>query len=394
MLKFNDLVRISLRQHFRQRSISVVLAISFGICVALIVLIMGRDIETRIVQDVNLIGNVSMVQLIFEDQIASGIPPRFFHDDAIKALRDDPRIFSLATGMHGRAWFPVTVGSQLSSIGARGVDAWFWKTNMLTVVAGRFFEDDDVRRRARVCVLGHDTAQFLFGEGPYVGKTLTMLGANYEVIGVAKGAMIRSSTRTCFIPMTTAMDRGFRGARPNHIMLQVKQLDALPALIQELPGMIAAYQSSENLIIDYARDDFGKIRSITGWVRILLVLAVGASLILGALGIWQGAFSAVRDRTREIGLKLAMGAERSDILAQFLAESLLKSIVGGLLGVVLGTGCILLGVQFLQIHLDWTELARLSAYSILAAAIVGMTGGFYPAYCASRMDVVQALRYE
>jgi putative ABC transport system permease protein len=115
---------------------------------------------------------------------------------------------------------------------------------------------------------------------------------------------------------------------------------------------------------------------------------------LGALGIWQGAFSAVRDRTREIGLKLAMGAERSDILAQFLAESLLKSIVGGLLGVVLGTGCILLGVQFLQIHLDWTELARLSAYSILAAAIVGMTGGFYPAYCASRMDVVQALRYE
>jgi putative ABC transport system permease protein len=394
MLKFNDLVRISLRQHFRQRSLSVILAISFGICVALVVLIIGRDIETRIVQDVNLIGNVSMIQLIFENQGAPGTPPRYFHDDTLAALRSDPRIVALATGMHDRAWFPITVGSQTVSIGAKGVDAWFWKTNMLATVEGRFFGTEDVLRRTRVCVLGSDTAQLLFGDGPYVGKILTMLGDNYEVIGVAKGAMIRSSTRTCYIPLTTAMDRGFRGALPNHVMLQVGRLDDVVPVVKELPGIIAAYQPSENLGIDYARDDVGKIRTITRWVRVLLVLAVGASLILGVLGIWQGAFTAVRDRTREIGLKLAMGAERADILAQFLAESLLKSIVGGLLGVVLGTVCILLGVRFLQIHLDWLELARLGTFSMLAAAIVGMAGGFYPAYCASRMDVVQALRYE
>lgn len=394
MLKFNDLVRISMRQHFRQRSFSVILAISFGICVALVVLIIGRDIETRIIQDVNLIGNVSMVQLLFEDQNTPGTPPRFFHDDVVKALREDPRVLSLATAMHGRAWLPVTVGSQSFAVGAKGVDAWFWKTNMLTAVEGRFFEDADILRRDRVCILGLDTAQMLFGDGPYVGKILTMLGDNYEVIGVAKGAMIRSSSRTCYIPMTTAMDRGFWGARPNHLMLQVRQIDDVLPLIKELPGMIAAYQLCDNLLIDYARDDLGKIRTITQWVHVLLGLAVGASFILGVLGIWQGAFTAVRDRTREIGLKLAMGAERSDILAQFLAESLLKSIIGGLLGVVLGTGCILLGVQLLQIHLDWLELARLAMYSMLAAAIVGMAGGFYPAYCASRMDVVQALRYE
>ena len=133
-------------------------------------------------------------------------------------------------------------------------------------------------------------------------------------------------------------------------------------------------------------------------LRTFLLAFAGAALAcvigLGGFGIWYGTFAAVRARTREVGLKKAMGGSDKDILAQFLAEALCKSVAGGLLGILVGTLSVEIGAWSLGTSISYPLLAASSAGSILFSAIIGVAGGLYPAIQASRMDVVSALRFE
>jgi putative ABC transport system permease protein len=146
--------------------------------------------------------------------------------------------------------------------------------------------------------------------------------------------------------------------------------------------------------VEILSEDLRKIQAIVRWVRILLSLGVASSLVLGGMGIWQGTVAAVRERTREVGLKLAMGAEQWDIWAQFLGEAVCKSLLGGILGVALGAGCIYAAGTLLHIPVGWTRFGQDSLLCVGAATLVGTIGGMYPAIVASRMDAVHALRYE
>ena len=130
------------------------------------------------------------------------------------------------------------------------------------------------------------------------------------------------------------------------------------------------------------------------WVETLLWLGIAASLMLGGFGIWYGTFAAVRARTKEVGLKKAMGGSDADILLQFLAEALCKSVAGGILGIVLGLSLVWGGALALGIGVSYPLLVGSSLGSIFFSAIIGVAGGLYPAMQASRMDVVSALRFE
>lgn len=394
MLKPVDLLRITIRHLLRQRGIGVLLSIAFGVSVYIAVTIMGRDVQNRIVQDVNLVGGVTMIRAVFEEFMVPSAPPQAFYSSAVETLRADPKILRVSASMRMPDWVPILHHGRSLGLAVWGVDASFWEAGSLFPVQGRLIGAQDVAQRARVCVLGEDTALTLFDAGPCIGRILTIKGDNYEVIGVVKGMMIRSRTQSCFIPLTTAMDRNINDAAPNRILLQMKRVEDVIDMAERLPQIVAAHQSVDYLKIEYSKDEVKKVQLIVRWVHFLLFLAIASALILGALGIWQGTFAAVRERTREIGLKLAMGAERRDILAQFLAEALFKSVLGGMLGIILGIGLIELGVTFMQVAIDWPALISTAGESLLVATLIGMIGGVYPAFCASRMDVVQALRYE
>ena len=394
MLKLSDLFRITIRQHLRQRGIGVLLSISFGVSVYLAVTIMGTDVQNRIIQDVNLIGGVSLIRLTFEEHTMPGTPAQAFFPATVEAVRKSSGVLSASVSMRMEAWENMMLGERRFGLSVLGVDSWFWQTNSVYPVQGRLLTSEDERQRARVCVLGEDAARMLFGDGPAVGRIVTLKVDNYEVVGVAKGVMMRAKSHTCFIPLVTAMDRGFWDAAPNRMFIQMERLEDVAAMAEALPSIVAEHQSPAYLKIEYSREELAKVKLIVVWIRFLLYAGVCASLVLGVLGIWQGTFTAVRERTREIGLKLAMGAEGRDILAQFLAEALFKSVVGGFFGILLGVGVIHLGVIFMGVTVVWSELTRLALGSLAVATLIGMAGGIYPAYCASRMDVVQALRYE
>jgi putative ABC transport system permease protein len=164
--------------------------------------------------------------------------------------------------------------------------------------------------------------------------------------------------------------------------------------MRAIPTALARYQTLNHLEIRTQDEQITRIQAIFVWVEVLLWLGIAASLMLGGFGIWYGTFAAIRARTREVGLKKAMGGGDTDILAQFLAEALCKSVAGGLLGIVLGTVAVQTGSLLLDCSLSYLLLAAGSMGSILFSAFIGIAGGAYPAIQASRMDVVSALRFE
>ncbi len=158
--------------------------------------------------------------------------------------------------------------------------------------------------------------------------------------------------------------------------------------------MTRAHQAAPYLVIRTQDEQLERIKTTFMWVEALLWLGIAASLMLGGFGIWYGTFAAVRARTREVGLKKAMGGSDADILAQFLAEALCKSVAGGILGIVVGVFLVEVGAWSLGTGISYPLLIASSLGSIVFSALIGVAGGLYPALQASRMDVVSALRFE
>jgi putative ABC transport system permease protein len=392
MIRTTDLLRIVLRQQVRQINYGVILAVAFGICIYLSMGILGKEIETLIGQDINFIGGVSVIKASLEEHYFPDAPPQFFAPAVLEHVRSLPQVLSASASMRRVCWVPMTVGQRQFDLYVLGVDPWFWETNSITAFQGRLLDAADEAKRTRVCVLGREIAQILFGEGPYVGRIVGIQNDNYEVVGLGTGIMLRGNW--CFIPLGTAMDRGIFDAAPNRMQLRMRRLEDVEPMAQIIPDIVSQKQQSLHLKVEFAGEDLRKVLGIVRWVRILLTLGIASSLILGCMGIWQGTFATVRERTREVGLKLAMGAERWDIWAQFLGEAICKSVLGGILGIVLGAVCIYITGFFLHIPIVWTKFGQDSLLCVGAATLVGVVGGMYPAILASRMDAVHALRYE
>ena len=168
----------------------------------------------------------------------------------------------------------------------------------------------------------------------------------------------------------------------------------VPPLVRRIPEVVRAHQDAPYLVIRTQEDQLSRIKTTFMWVEALLWLGIAASLMLGGFGIWYGTFAAVRARTREVGLKKAMGGSDADILAQFLAEALCKSVAGGILGIAIGLLLVKIGSWSLGTDISYPLLLVSSVGSIVFSAVLGVAGGLYPAVQASRMDVVTALRFE
>ncbi len=206
--------------------------------------------------------------------------------------------------------------------------------------------------------------------------------------------MLGSGIRLGFLPYTIMQDRHWAGAKVRRLYLRATAWEDIDALVEKIPPLITKYQDAPNLIIRTQAEQLKRIKNTFLFVEVLLWLGIVASLLLGGFGIWHGTFAAVRARTREVGLKKAMGGSDKDILAQFLTEALCKSVAGGVVGILIGTLIVQLGSYLLGSSLSYSLLLASSFGSIIFSAVIGVTGGIYPALQASRMDVVTALRFE
>jgi putative ABC transport system permease protein len=273
--------------------------------------------------------------------------------------------------------------------------------NSYNTVDGRFITREDVRGSSMVCVLGHKVTLDLFGVRPAVGKTVKINGKSFIVVGVMeeKGALgIVEVDNQIIIPLSTAMGRMFGTRYLTMLVVHCVSAERIPACIDQVKQTLRLshriWAGDEDDFIVFTQDQFKKqLGQVTKIFAVVLYSIAGISLIVGAIGIMNIMLVSVTERTREIGVRIAVGARRMDILKQFLIEASIISLIGGALGVVFGWAIANFLGEFTQVLETYTPPGSIVVALTMAVA-VGLISGIYPAARAARLDPVQALRFE
>ena len=396
MIAMSDLFRVSLRQVVRQRGFGVILSIALGIMAFIALSVLGQEIRYKVGQDMVLMGGVNIIRVYMDDAQYPGQPRRDFSPRTVEALRKIPGVGMISENVRQGITFSLRAsGERTLGVHFIGVDQYFATTYSLELVAGRMMSEEDVRGHRRICMLGREASTNLYGDpAQAVGKLLFLGKDVVEVVGVVTGVMLGEWNQGGFLPTTVMEDRNWGSGKITRLFVRAIGWEDVAPVVRQIPSVVRANQDAPYLVIATQDDQLDRIKTTFMWVEALLWLGIVASLMLGGFGIWYGTFAAVRARTREVGLKKAMGGSDKDILAQFLAEALCKSVAGGLLGILVGTLSVEIGAWSLGTSISYPLLAASSAGSILFSAIIGVAGGLYPAIQASRMDVVSALRFE
>ncbi|MFH1392095.1 MAG: ABC transporter permease [bacterium] len=280
-----------------------------------------------------------------------------------------------------------------------GASPEYAQTRNVSITNGSFITESNMRNISRVAVLGPTVASDLFEDQDPIGKTIRINRLNFKVIGVlqAKGsAGFFNPDDTIFVPLTTMQKILAGGDYLSSIAISVETKDLVPQVQQEAIVALADkhsvdLQSTDFSIVSQA-DIVGAATQVTDTFTILLAAIAGISLIVGGIGIMNMMLTTVTERTREIGLRKAIGAKKKDINMQFLAESVMLTFFGGFIGVALGWIASLLISNFAGIATEVSTQAIILAFGVSAA--IGIIFGYYPARRAAGLSPIQALRYE
>jgi putative ABC transport system permease protein len=282
-----------------------------------------------------------------------------------------------------------------------GADTTYPGIRNWPVVHGRFFLEEDVRGATKVCVLGQVVVDNLFGDEDPLDKMVRVRGIPMRVVGVlgVKGdsAFGQSQDDIIIVPYTTAMKRVQRQANLRYIMAEaVSDKDVERAKKQMTELLLQRHHIEPSEDPDFSirtQAEFAETANQSTQIFTLLLGGIASvSLLVGGIGIMNIMLVSVTERIREIGIRMALGAKRRDILRQFLVESIVLSLAGGAIGVMLGYGLSHLAARFSQ----WPPVVSPQSVilSFTFSLVVGVFFGFYPAYKASRLDPIQALRQE
>lgn len=282
-----------------------------------------------------------------------------------------------------------------------GISPDYAMVRNISVAEGSFITEANLRSLGRVAVLGPTVAQDLFGEGnDPVGKTIRVNKLNFKVIGVlqAKGSagLGFNPDDTIYVPLTTMQKILSGGEYLSSIAISVETKDLMPQVQQEATIALADKHRVDPANADFSilsqADILSTLTQVTDTFTIFLAAVAGISLIVGGIGIMNMMLTTVTERTREIGLRKAIGAKRKDISMQFLTEAVMLTFLGGVAGVALGWILSILVTSFAGIATSVSLPTILLAFGVSAA--IGIIFGYYPARRAASLNPIEALRYE
>ncbi len=396
------------------RAILTMLGIIIGVGAVIALLALGGAIQTLVTSELQGLGS----NLVFlfagtnDPETNRRVPPRLTNED-IAAIADPlnvPAVAAVCAELSRRAL--TTYGGASYDALIAGVSANYLQVRNARVAVGSFFDERALELRSREAVLGHRVAQRLFPNGTDpIGQRIRINGIGFQVIGVMAergGSFASNEDDQIFVPLTTAQDRLFPPAQNvtrrvdvTVVYIQARDeksiddlIDQVTALLRQRNGL--TYQDN-NFTIVTQQDLVSSFATITGAITIFLGAIAAISLVVGGIGIMNIMLVSVTERTREIGLRKAVGARRNDIRLQFLVEATVLSLMGGVLGIALGYALAAIGTALLA-NFSPNARAEVSLDAILLATLtsiaVGIFFGLYPADRAARLDPIAALRYE
>jgi putative ABC transport system permease protein len=402
-------LRIALRALLvnKMRSVLTMLGIIIGVGAVIAMIAVGSGAKQRIAEQIESMGANILIVLSGSStsgglRHGTGTVPTLTVDDAKAILSEIPGVRHVAPQISGVA--QVVYGSQNWSTVIYGTTPEILEVREWRLNLGRPFTQPDVDGATKVCVLGRTVAENLFGGIDPIGQIVRIKKVPFTVVGVLapKGQSSWGTDQDdiIFVPLTTAQKRLFGMQFPGMvrvITVQAREREVMQTVEEQITGLLRQRHR-----IQPGQDNDFSVRNLTEIassaeesariMSLLLGTIASISLIVGGIGIMNIMLVSVTERTREIGIRIAVGAKGRDILLQFLIESLLLSLVGGMLGIGVGIG----GTLILSSFTEWPILFSVQAIllAFLFAASVGVFFGFYPARKASLLNPIEALRYE
>lgn len=409
MINIPSTIKISLRalRVNKMRSALTMLGIIIGVGAVITMLAVGTGARQRIGEQIASMGSNLLMVLPGATtsggaRMGAGSQMTLSTSDAEAILKECPAVLHVAPVLGGVA--QIIYGNQNWSTGVTGTTPAMLEVRDWPLSEGRPFAEEDVRSASKVCLLGQTVVDNLFGSIDPIGQIVRIKNVPFTVIGVLdrKGQSPNGQDQddTIYIPVTTAQKKIFGTTFPGMvriIMVKAKGAEELSQAQKQITELLR----QRHRIAQKQDDDFS-VRNLTQMMQAaeesakIMALLLGAvasvSLLVGGIGIMNIMLVSVTERTREIGIRMAVGAKTWDIRLQFLIEALILSLIGGGVGIVIGVS----GSQVLSTIAGWPTIVSL--FSIFLAfgfsGVVGIFFGFYPAMKASLLDPIEALRYE
>ena len=409
MINLPSTIKISLRALSvnKMRSGLTMLGIIIGVAAVITMLAVGKGARNKISEQISAVGSNLIIVIPGSTtsggiRLASGSTQNLTRTDADAIRNDCSSVQTAAPVLNGGA--QIVYGNQNWATTVYGTDENMLEVRDWTLAAGRNFYEQEIRSAAKVCIIGQTVAESLFGNDDPLDKQVRIKKAAFTIIGVlerkGQSMMGMDQDDIVYVPVTSAQrnlfGRWFAGTIRS-IMVKAVSTQALDSAEEQIRQLLRQRHR-----ISHGQEDDFTVRNLTQMMQmaeqasqvmaLLLAAVAGVSLLVGGIGIMNIMLVSVTERTREIGIRMAVGAKTWDIRTQFIIEALILSLIGGLIGVLTGIAA----AKMLSYFADWS--ISFSFFSILMSlgfsGLVGIFFGFYPACKASLMSPIDALRHE
>ncbi len=423
-------VGVSAIRSNKLRSLLTMLGIIIGVASVLAMISIGDGAKEIVLQDAQKLGGVNQFTMYRSSYKRVGsrwMPNRsneyFKYEDVLAIEAECPSVKVVVPRIP--EWRGVQIqtkdGSETRS-GYNGVNSSFSEAMDWRIQEGRFISNEDMDNKAKVCVLGTEVAINLFGNESPINKEIKIgrgggrfdrygrgdhvrIAERFTVVGtmMPRGRSLRFGWNLddmVFIPLTTTQERFTGNERIVMLSVHANTVDEVPKAIEEVKAVMRTRHKNQDDFFSLRdmREGMAQLDKISKVIKIALGSIAGFSLLVGGIGIMNMMLVAVTERTREIGLRKALGAKRLDIMVQFLIESVVMCIIGGAIGVgigyLAGEGMALLAVKIVKMVPDWPSVISMQwvIISVSFSALIGISFGLYPALKASALSPIEALR--
>jgi putative ABC transport system permease protein len=386
------------------RTLLTMLGIIIGVAAVIAMVSIGNGARAQVEAQIASLGQ--NVILVMSGSVTRGGFRMGFGSAGTLTLEDYEAIRRDVAGLNAispevRTFAQITAGNQnlntqITGAGAEYVDIRSWP-----LISGANFTEQDVRNANKVALIGKTTADTIYQDGDPVGQIIRIKNVPFTIVGAlaAKGMSMTGSDQddVLIVPYTSAMKRLTGNTAFRAFNVQAVSADELPAMVEQISGLLRQRHrigpDRDDDFIVRSQQEITEMATATSRIMTYLLGAIaGVSLVVGGIGIMNIMLVSVTERTREIGIRMAVGARGRDILLQFLIEAMTLGLMGGLIGIVTGAG----SSRLLTAYLGWPTLISPEwiGISFFVSALIGVFFGFYPARKAAQLDPIEALRYE